>query len=46
MWNLVGIARTAERLLMAKTRIAMIIEEVNRYYWNYYVTKASPSLPP
>eukprot|EP00667_Euglena_gracilis_P005630 EG_transcript_5672 len=39
MWNLVGIARTAERLLMAKTRIEMIMEEVNRYYWNFFVTK-------
>jgi len=39
MWNLVGIARTAERLLMAKARLEMILEEVNRYYWNFYVTK-------
>ena len=39
MWNLVGIARTAERLLMAKARIEIIMDEVNRYYWNYFVTK-------
>uniref|UniRef100_A0A7S1JHL1 L-aspartate oxidase n=1 Tax=Eutreptiella gymnastica TaxID=73025 RepID=A0A7S1JHL1_9EUGL len=39
MWHLVGIARTAERLQMAKTRIELILEEVTRYYWNFYVTK-------
>ena len=39
MWNLVGIARTEQRLLMAKVRIQNILEEVTRYYWNFYVTK-------
>jgi L-aspartate oxidase len=38
MWNLVGIARTGERLLMAKKRIEVIREEIHRYYWHYMVT--------
>ncbi|MFH1637508.1 MAG: L-aspartate oxidase [Candidatus Woesearchaeota archaeon] len=38
MWNLVGIARNEERLLMAKRRIRLIQEEINKYYWHYIVT--------
>ncbi len=39
MFHLVGIIRDGERLEMAKTRIENIIEEIKKYYWNYYVTK-------
>jgi len=38
MWNLVGIARTGERLIMAKKRVEVIREEIHRYYWHYTVT--------
>jgi L-aspartate oxidase len=38
MWNLVGITRTSERLLMAKRRLELIQEEVVRYYHLYIVT--------
>eukprot|EP00668_Euglena_longa_P016200 GGOE01020422.1.p1 GENE.GGOE01020422.1~~GGOE01020422.1.p1 ORF type:complete len:620 (-),score=210.28 GGOE01020422.1:780-2567(-) len=38
MWNLVGIARSGERLIMAKKRIEVIRDEIHRYYWHYTVT--------
>eukprot|EP00667_Euglena_gracilis_P004470 EG_transcript_4494 len=38
MWNLVGIARSGERLIMAKKRVEVIREEIHRYYWHYTVT--------
>lgn len=44
MWNLVGIARTGERLIMAKNRIEVIREEIHRYYWHYMVSMPSLEL--
>ena len=38
MWHLVGIVRDEERLNMAKKRISIIKEEINKYYWDYFLT--------
>jgi L-aspartate oxidase len=38
MWNLVGIVRNEERLLMAKNRISLIKDEIQKYYWEYIIT--------
>ncbi|MGA1826178.1 MAG: L-aspartate oxidase [bacterium] len=38
MWHLVGIVRDEERLLMAKDRITTIKREINKYYWNYFIS--------
>jgi L-aspartate oxidase len=37
MWHLVGIVRDEERLDMARKRISMIKDEINAYYWNYFI---------
>jgi len=38
MWNYVGIVRSNNRLLRARRRLNIIREEIEEYYWNYFVT--------
>lgn len=39
MWDYVGIYRTNKRLERAKTRIKMIQREIEKYYWDFHLTK-------
>jgi L-aspartate oxidase len=38
MWNYVGIVRSDKRLARARSRLAVIAEEIRDYYWKYRVT--------
>jgi L-aspartate oxidase len=39
MWDYVGIVRSDTRLNLATRRIRPIIEEINRHYWDYILTR-------
>jgi L-aspartate oxidase len=38
MWDYVGIARTNKRLLRAQSRLKLLLEEVQEFYWDFRVT--------
>ena len=39
MWDYVGIVRTNKRLERAKRRVTNIREEIDKYYWDFHITK-------
>ncbi len=39
MWNYVGIVRSSKRLALARQRLVPILDEINRHYWEYIITR-------
>ncbi len=39
MWDYLGISRTNKRLERAKNRIKNIRKEIEKYYWDFYISK-------
>ena len=39
MWDYVGIVRTNKRLERAKARVSMIRHEIDKYYWDFRITR-------
>jgi L-aspartate oxidase len=39
MWNYVGIVRTHRRLKRAQRRVELVVDEINKYYWDFRITK-------
>jgi len=38
MWDYVGIARTNKRILRAQSRLQLLLQEVQEFYWDFRVT--------
>ena len=39
MWNYVGIVRSVKRLKLAREQISPILDEIDRHYWDYILTR-------